>query len=47
MACGGCAKRAGKLTYTHTDPSGRKTTYSTQAEADAARIRKGGTVSKG
>lgn len=46
MACGGCAKRAGKVTYTHTDPSGKKMEYGTKAEADAARIRKGGTVSQ-
>lgn len=43
MACGGCAKRAGRTNYVHTAPSGKKTTYGTEAEAKAAKIRHGGT----
>ena len=47
MACA-CNKNAksGKATYTHTAPSGATTSYSSQTEAEAAKLRLGGTVKK-
>lgn len=43
MACGGCAKRAGKLSYVHKDARGNETVYGNEYEARAAVARKGGT----
>lgn len=44
MACGKCGSRAGRKTYLHIAPDNTKTAYSTEAEANAAKNRKGGTV---
>lgn len=44
MACNcGAGKKTAK-TWTHTSPSGKKTSYSTQVEAEAAAQRDGGTA---
>jgi hypothetical protein len=42
MACGSCASRNKKVTYLHTAADGTKKTYSSEAEAKAAKARKGG-----
>lgn len=42
MACGSCAQRKGKFTYAHTDASGKVTVYSSEVEAKAAVVRRGG-----
>lgn len=44
MGCGSCGSRKGRKTYVHEAPNGKKTAYSTESEAKAAAIRKGGTV---
>jgi hypothetical protein len=42
MACGACTKKAAKITYLHTAADGKKTTYSSEVEAKAAKARRGG-----
>lgn len=43
MGCS-CGSKAGKVTYTHIGPTGKKKSYATQVEAQAAAIREGGRV---
>lgn len=42
MACGPCAAKTKKTTYVHTDAAGKKNTYSSEIEAKAAVVRRGG-----
>ena len=44
MACGACSKRAGRQTFVHIAPNGAEKVYASKAEAEAAAIRKGGSV---
>lgn len=44
MACGKCGSRKARPTYLHTAPDGKKTVYSSEVEANAAKARKGGSV---
>lgn len=37
-----CGKKKGSTSYTYTSPSGQVTTYNTEVEAKAAKIRNGG-----
>lgn len=49
MACGGCAARRaalGTTRYEYTAPNGQKTLYKTEAQAQAAKIRGGGSYRK-
>ena len=43
MACGACASKTSKTTYTHTLPDGSKKVYSSEIEVKAAVARRGGT----
>lgn len=42
MACGPCAAKTKKVTYLHTDANGKKQAYSSEIEAKAAVVRRGG-----
>jgi len=42
MACGKCASKGGKTTYTWTGTDGSKKSYSSEVEAKAQVARKGG-----
>lgn len=42
MPCN-CGKKRGTATYTYTSATGQTTTYNTEVEAKAAKIRAGGT----
>ncbi len=43
MACGKCASpKAAKVTYIHVGTDGKKTVYSSEVEARAAKARRGG-----
>lgn len=45
MACAcNSGKKTGKTAYVLTTPSGAQTSYSTKTEAEAARLRLGGTI---
>lgn len=44
MACNCGGSKAAPVTYVHTDKNGNKTAYSTKTEAEAARVRTGGSV---
>lgn len=42
MACACQGNKTENKTFTYTSPNGKKTTYKTEVEAQAARIRNGG-----
>lgn len=45
MGCNCGGKKTAATTYVHTDPNGKKTAYATKTEAEAAKVRRGGSVS--
>lgn len=46
MGCNCGSKKAPAESYVHTDAAGKVTAYKSQTEAEAAKIRRGGTVKK-
>ena len=44
MGCNCGSKKAAAQTYVHTDKDGKQTAYSSKTEAEAAKIRRGGSI---
>jgi hypothetical protein len=44
MGCNCGTKKTAAATYVHTDKDGVQTAYKSQTEAEAAKVRRGGTV---
>lgn len=44
MGCNCGTKKAAAQHYVHTDSTGKQTTYSSKTEAEAAAVRRGGSV---